>query len=203
MVHLPRGGQLRGRVLGVADARPTWALVLEAATQLAERLGSPFTLSELIAEVQRRDPARGRGTISPVVQGMTANAGKGPESPCGKVFLRVGHGRYTLRDVAGETLPTLARRTHTADSRLPLRRARRLGQAEVRARLDGLIADFDHCVVVYDRSVPFTRSGQYELHRSTIERRRALGSAEAACRDDKFTELLHLTLQSWGIRRRA
>lgn len=31
---------------------------------------------------------------------------------------------------------------------------------------------------VYDRSVLFTRSGQYELHRSTIERRRALGSAE-------------------------
>jgi hypothetical protein len=59
----------------MADARPTWALVLEAANQLAERVGSPFTLSDLIAEVQRRDPARGRGTISPVVEGMTANAG--------------------------------------------------------------------------------------------------------------------------------
>jgi len=70
-----------------------------AATQLAEDVGSPFTLSELIAEVQRRDPARGRGTISPVVQGMTANAGRGPESLCGKVFLRVGHGRYVVRDV--------------------------------------------------------------------------------------------------------
>jgi hypothetical protein len=99
---------------------------------------------------------------------MTANAGKGPESPCGKVFLRVGHGRYTLRDVAGETLPALARRTHAADSRLPRRRGRRVGPAEVLARLDGLIADFDHCVEVYDRSVPFTRSGQYEPHLNTF-----------------------------------
>jgi hypothetical protein len=67
------------------------------ATQLAEGVGSPFTLSELIAVVQRRDPAGGRRTISPVVQGMAANAGKGPESLCGKVFLRVGNGRYVLR----------------------------------------------------------------------------------------------------------
>ncbi len=46
--------------------------------------------TELIAEVQWRDPAGRCGTIAPVVQGMTAKAGKGPESPCGRVVLRVG-----------------------------------------------------------------------------------------------------------------
>jgi len=106
----PAPGAERGRrppgAPASAPGRPTtsgstsWTLVLEASIQLAEGVGSPFTLSELIAEVQRRDPARRHGTISPVVQGMTANAGKGPESPCGRVFLRVGHGRYVLRDVA-------------------------------------------------------------------------------------------------------
>src|SRR5882757_3021104 len=140
----------------MVDARPTWALVLEAATQLDERGHSPF---ELIAEVQRRDPARERETIQPVVQGMTANAGKGPLSPCGKVLLRVDRGYYKLRDVASEASAAPPRRTQTTDAGSRLRRGRNLGHAELRARLDALIANFDHCVEVYDSSVPFTRIG--------------------------------------------
>jgi len=51
--------------------------------------------------------------------------------------------------------------------------------------------------------VPFTRSGQYEFHRRTIERRLVLGSVAAAIHDEQFTELLYETLKRWGIGRRA
>jgi hypothetical protein len=69
--------------------------------------------------------------------------------------------------------------------------------------VDDLLRDFDTCVDEYDRLVPFAREGQYELHRKTIERRRSLGSADLAVRDDLFVELLHSTLRAWGIGRRA
>lgn len=81
----------------MSDGRATWELVLGAARGLGAR-GRSFRLSELVAEVHRVDPTRGRGSIQPVVQGMTANAGKGPPSPCGKVLHRVDHGYYALRD---------------------------------------------------------------------------------------------------------
>jgi hypothetical protein len=168
----------------MSDARPTWMLVIEAAKR----------------QVQSHDSARARGTIQPVVQGMTANAGKGPPSPCGKVFLRIDHGFYKIRDL-DEAVPTIS----SAPPRpsIPRGRARGLGRTEVRSRLDALIADFDECVEAYDRLVPFTRSGQYEFHRRTIDRRLALGSVEAAIFDEQFTELLYETLQRWGIGRRA
>jgi hypothetical protein len=73
----------------------------------------------------------------------------------------------------------------------------------VRNRVDSLIAEFDQCVDAYDRSVPFTRSGQYEFHRRTIDRRLVLGSVAAAIHDEQFTELLHETLKRWGMGRRA
>jgi hypothetical protein len=150
--------------------------------------------------VQTVDPTRTRETIQPVVQGMTANAGKGPASPCGKVFLRVDHGYYKIRDHGEPTsaAPAKPRRLSKRG-----RRSRVLGPTEVRNRVDSLIADFDRCVVAYDDSVPFTRSGQYEFHRQTIDRRRILGSVGAAIHDEQFTELLYETLQHWGIGRRA
>lgn len=181
------------------DHRATWALVLAAAENLSLRGRTPFKLSDLIADVQLADPTRGRGTIQPVVQGMTENAGKGPASPCGKVLLRVDHGLYTLRDAVG--VPA-ARRPQPQQSNRR-RRARTLGYAEVRGRVDALVADFDRCVETYDASVPFTRSGQYQFHRQTIDRRRTLGSVDAAIHDEQFIGLLHETLQHWGIGRRA
>jgi len=186
----------------MSETRPTWMLFIDAARRLSARGRSPFKLSELIAEVQSRDSARGRGTIQPVVQGMTANARKGPLSPCGKVFLRVDHGFYKICDLdEGEAVPTISSAPPRTSS--PRGRARHLGRTEVRSRLDALIADFDECVEAYDRLVPFTRSGQYEFHRRTIDRRLALGSVEAAIFDEQFTELLYETLQRWGIGRRA
>lgn len=70
-------------------------------------------------------------------------------------------------------------------------------------RVRELIRDLDALVAAYDRTVPFQRSGQYERHRATIDRRRELGSARAAIEDDRFTSLLHETLQLWGIGRRG
>jgi hypothetical protein len=186
----------------MADNRPTWVLVLESAERLTDAGRSSFGLAELIAEVQRLDPSRGRGSIQPVVQGMTINAGKGPESPCGKVLERVQHGHYRL---GGGLSPVPVSERADGPRRRVGRRTERTGivEQDLRTRLDGLVAEFDACVEQYDRLVPFTRRGQYERHRQTINRRRAVGSAEAAATDDRFTELLHSTLQAWGIGRRA
>ena len=78
-----------------ALAQPTWQLILRAAEHLDATAGY-FSLAELIGQVQRFDPGRERTSISPVVQGMTANAGKGPSSPCGRPLVRISHGRYRL-----------------------------------------------------------------------------------------------------------
>lgn len=174
-------------------------LVVEAAEQLTARGRSPFRLSELIVEVQRADPARARGTIQPVVQGTTANAGKGPTSPCGKVLVRVVHGHYRLRNGRDGT-PAIREPPQPSTIR---GRPRQPGSADIRSRIAGLIADFDQCVEAFDSSVPFTRFGQYKLHRQTINRRFAVGPVEAAIHDEIFTELLHETLKAWGIGRRA
>lgn len=80
--------------------RSTWHLVLDAIHDLSTRLGR-FGLDDIVREVQRLDPERGRGTIQPTVQGMTINAGTGPPSPCGKPLRRVGHGVYELDGSAG------------------------------------------------------------------------------------------------------
>lgn len=175
-------------------------LVVEGAKRLSTGDVSTFKLSELIAEVQRSDSTRARGTIQPIVQGMTANAGKGPASPCGKVFIRVDHGHYKFHD-SEVVYPSIV--SPSVQSSSPGRHSRTLGHAEVRRRIDTLVADFDLCVEFYDCSIPFTRSGQYEFHRRTIDRRIAIGSVEVAIHDEQFTELLYQTLQHWGIGRRA
>lgn len=178
-------------------------LVVDSAKRLSNAGHAPFRLADLVAEVQRLDPSRGRGSIQPVVQGMTINAGKGPEAPCGKVLERVQHGYYRLAE--GLTpVPVLERGDQPA-RRVGHRTARTVGivEKDLRNRLDGLVAEFDACAEHYDRLFPFTRRGQYKRHRQTIDRRRAVGSAEAAATDDLFTELLHSTLQAWGIGRRA
>jgi hypothetical protein len=70
---------------------------------------------------------------------------------------------------------------------------------DLRPRVALVIAEFDRYVQAYDDAVPFTRAGQYELHRRTIDRRRAFGSAAGAVMDDVFTADLHVTLRGWGI----
>ena len=69
--------------------------------------------------------------------------------------------------------------------------------------VDFLIERFFKCLRAYDRDCPFTRYGQLEYHVATIERRRALGSAQAALDDHDFKWSLYQTLQAWQIGQRA
>lgn len=184
-------------------SEPTWQLVLQAARDLVVGGQATFELKELIAAVQQVDSERGRGSISPVVQGMTVNAGKGPPSPCGKVLVRVDHGRYRLA-----TPDDGSASEATAHGGTPTRPRSLAGRARTRStlvdqRVRGVMEQFEQCVDAYDDRVPFTRSGQYRLHRRTIDRRRAVGSVADAVADDEFTELLHTTLQAWGVGRRG
>lgn len=80
----------------MTDPRPTWQLLLEVARHFNEISLSTFRMADLVAGVQRIDPGRGRGSIQPLVQGMTLNASGGPSSPCGKVFMRTDRGWYRL-----------------------------------------------------------------------------------------------------------
>jgi hypothetical protein len=180
---------------------PTWRLVLLAAQQLDAATGE-FRMQDLVAEVQRMDPGRGRGSIQPVIQGMTANAGSGPASPCGKPLIRVGHGVYKI----GASTHQEATGSRTAGRAAALSRpAGRTAEraAEIDIRLAGVTRDFAACVEVYDRQVPFQRAGQYEWHRLTIEARLRCGGAGQALEDAAFVRLLYGTLQRWGIGRRA
>lgn len=180
---------------------PTWRLVLSAAERLTAS-GGEFRLQDLVVEVQRMHPGRRRGTIQPVVQGMTSNAGSGPPSPCGKPLLRVGHGLYKAAKSPADLSPGTGPPTTVVDSgRVPWTRSR--SAAEVTSRLAGVIAEFPACVDAYDRLAPFQRVGQYEAHHVTIEARRRWPDVRDALDDDRFLWLLHETLQRWGIGRRA
>lgn len=163
-----------------------------------------FTLADLISEVQRLDPSRERTSIQPVVQGMTVNAGKGPPSPCGRPLIRVHHGVYSVREPGTIEAPAPVRRADDMARSPRGDRGSTAGRdAEVSARVHGVVSEFGECVLTYDRTVPFARSGQYELHRQTIDRRRGHASVRDAVDDDAFVQSLHQTLQAWGIGRRA
>jgi hypothetical protein len=260
------------------DPRPTWQLVLEQARGLTERGYATFRLADLVANVQQVDPGRARGSIQPVIQGMTLNAGQGPLQPCGKVFMRVGRGWYRLLSDTERARPAQVTRTagaaevsvgqpaqeraaagapenqsssqnetdweqhndweqhddwdgsdwatleppdlaewwpeavggsveaweHDGGPRLARRSPAITGPSiALRRRVTEVTVRFDELVGLYDQEVPFRRSGQYEFHRRTIDRRRALGSASAAIEDAVFVASLYGTLQKWGIGRRA
>lgn len=80
------------------DPRPTWQLLLDAARSLTASGKPIFARADLIADVHRVDPTRERGSIDPIIQGMTINAMGGPRSACGEVFVKVERGRYRLAD---------------------------------------------------------------------------------------------------------
>jgi len=180
------------------DSRPTWQLVLESANELAAAAETPFKLERLVELVQRKDRTRGRTTISPAVQGMTVNAGKGPLQPCGKVLYRTSPGFYRLSPGSG---PIPSPRPPAPSPKG--KRIRLLTTDELRARINGLICDFDSWVANYDEHPPFTRLVQYELHRRTIDSRRRLGTVASAVHDRPFAQDLRDTLAAWGLNQRA
>lgn len=180
----------------MATEQPNWELLLNSAHELAARGARSFTLSDLIAAVQATHPGRERTSLQPIVQGMTLNAPDGaPQSACGKVFVRVGRGEYRLLSAADQlpnAVTAIRAPSETGNTRCDLAR-----------RIEGLISSFEEWVTRYDEGVPFRRIGQYELHRATIDRRREVGTAAAALKDERLLALLHQTLNTWGIGKRA
>lgn len=66
-----------------------------------------------------------------------------------------------------------------------------------------LVENFDRFLAAFEKYCPFKRPEQIEGHRSTIMRRRQLGSAVAAIHDQQFVDDLYRTLGAWGIGSRA
>lgn len=97
---------------------PSRRLLLECARDLTTRGITPFSSDQLIRGVQQRDPARARGSLSPIIQGMTANAPGGPASAGGTPFTRVGRGLYVLNtDTPSPALSASVAKSPYADDR--------------------------------------------------------------------------------------
>lgn len=71
-------------------------------------------------------------------------------------------------------------------------------------RLDSLTADFEVWLDVFDRTVPFSRSGQRDWHVATLVRWKQLeGRVDSLVSDQEFMKDLYETLGAWGIGRRG
>ncbi|HUW86838.1 MAG TPA: hypothetical protein VMW30_00455 [Candidatus Paceibacterota bacterium] len=77
------------------------------------------------------------------------------------------------------------------------------GVNEMERRVAGVIDEFAICLETYDQQLPFTRTGQYSLHRATIDGRRSFTSVRDAIEDEVFLRGFHQTLYAWGIGKRA
>jgi len=62
-----------------------------------------------------------------------------------------------------------------------------------------LVMDFPFFLKYYVDHCPFTKFGQLEYHLETIQRRRELGSAKAALKDNAYLKSLYKTIKAWGI----
>ncbi len=72
-----------------------------------------------------------------------------------------------------------------------------------REDVDQLVHGFPTFLRAFEANQPFKRYGQWEYHKETISRRRAIGSVEKAIHDDVFLNSLYKTLKAWGIGIRA
>ena len=78
-------------------------------------------------------------------------------------------------------------------------RARRTAVDE---RVEALIADFGRYVKAFDRDRPFTAE-KVRLHLATLAAARRHSSVASAAADPGFIELLHQTLEAWGMSSRG
>ncbi len=65
--------------------------------------------------------------------------------------------------------------------------------------IKSLIKNFPFFIKYYADHCPFTKPGQFEFHRETIQKRRELGSVKAALKDMGYLESIYRTIQAWGI----
>lgn len=61
---------------------------------------------------------------------------------------------------------------------------------ELEHRVEELIAGFPYFIDVFEKNVPFSKYGQYELHNKTISMCLELGRSEAAAHSSVFIGLL-------------
>lgn len=191
---------ISGPQMNLVD-QPTWKLILMVAGGLQTDSGT-FRLTQIVKGVQQLDPSREWTSIQPVVQGMTANAGKGPPSPCGRPLVRVSHGIYRL-GIAVPELEAQATKVPRPFAQSRASHSRAGAVSEVERRVAGVIDEFAICLETYDQRIPFTRSGQYSLHRATIDGRRSFASVRDAIEDEVFLGDFRQTLYAWGIGKRA
>jgi len=118
--------------------------------------------------------------------------------------MRVSHGAYQLSEGATRGIAKTRSSVTSATAEVaPVRWPRGGREGELSRRVAGVISEFETCLAVYDRQVPFVRTGQYKSHRVTIDRRRTCADARSAVYDDLLLSRLYDTLQLWGIGRRA
>src|SRR4051812_22935592 len=67
-------------------------------------------------------------------------------------------------------------------------------------RVRRLELEFPRFVTLFEKAQRFSGPSLH-FHRRAIDRRRALGSAEKAVRDEEFMEMLYATLTAWGMHR--
>lgn len=187
----------------MATGEPMWKTVLQAARLLGAESGRTFTRADLIATSRRIDRSHHEMAYNSVFQTMVIEAPTAATNRVGKVFHRIARGEYVLIPV-GERPRARGGQTVTV-RRSPWRAtgASHPPRSHVQSRVNALIAGFDGYVARFVADVPFQRAGQWEYHKATLTRRRELGSVAASLRDERFLDLLYMTLQAWGIGRRA
>lgn len=72
-------------------------------------------------------------------------------------------------------------------------------RANIYPFVQSLIKNFPFFLKYFTDHCPFTKLGQLEYHRETMQRRWDLGSAKAALEDKDYLKSLYRTLQAWGI----
>ena len=77
--------------------KPIWQLVEHCAKKLTQSGKTPFTRGELVECVQTIRPGCGKGSIDPIIQGITENLCGGASGAVGKnILYSVGRGRFVL-----------------------------------------------------------------------------------------------------------
>ena len=180
----------------MATNDPMWKTLVEAAADLKDTGDGDFSWSELMKRARSLDPSHYESAFGPVFQSMVIESPTPAVTPLGKVFTRVSRGTYELQSVPDEartTAPKLLEESVVRSiTETPSKR-------DLRYRSLQLSANFDAYVAYFASHVPFTKPREFELHRLTIDRRRALGSVDAALQDEAFLDALFATLILRGI----
>jgi hypothetical protein len=142
------------------------------------------------------DPSHYESAFGPVFQSMVIESPTPAVTPLGKVFTRVSRGTYELQSVPDEVRTTAPK---LFDESVVRSITQTPSQRDLRHRALQLSANFDAYVAYFHAHVPFTKPRELELHRLTIDRRRALGSVAAALDDEAFLDSLFATLILRGI----